>query len=163
MVRKYSSTKSKRKTARRCLLASAFICISLTASAAPPQTQPSPKNQQQQGLIYSVKGPDLFRDHCASCHGMDAKGGGPAAPALKANVPDLTVLAKNNGGQFPAARVRREISGEQVVISHGTREMPIFGPVFHNIEPYESLNPNTDLAKMRLDNVVAYLLSIQVK
>jgi mono/diheme cytochrome c family protein len=155
------------ETARRSLLCFAFICALLAASAAAAQTQPSTsqakgqKDQQPQVLINSVKGPDLFREHCATCHGADAKGNGPAASALKTKAPDLTILAKNNGGQFPTDRVRKQISGDEVMASHGSREMPIFGSIFRFIEPYESLNPNDNLPKVRLDNLVAYLQSIQ--
>jgi hypothetical protein len=68
--------------------------------AQQPGQQPNQQNDQQyQTLIRSTRGADLFRAYCASCHGRDAKGHGPAAPALKATVPDLTVLAKNNGGR----------------------------------------------------------------
>jgi mono/diheme cytochrome c family protein len=165
-----SSTKPEEgETVRRAVLGVALICALLAASAAAAQTQPSTsqpkgqKDQQPEGLIYSVKGPDLFRDHCAACHGADAKGNGPAAPALKTKVPDLTIIAKNNGGQFPADRVRKVISGVEVLASHGSREMPIFGPIFHSIEPYERFDRNTDLANLRLDNLVAYLQSIQRK
>jgi hypothetical protein len=166
---KDSTTKPKQEdTSRRSLLAFALICVSLTASAS-AQTQPSTSqakgqmDQRPQDLIYSMNGPDLFRAHCASCHGAGAKGDGPAASALKAKVPDLTILAKNNGGQFPADRVRKVIAGDEVLAAHGSREMPIFGPMFHFIEPFESLNPNDDLPKVRLDNLVAYLESIQHK
>jgi mono/diheme cytochrome c family protein len=112
---------------------------------------------QYERLIYSVKGPDLFRAHCAACHGSDGKGGGPVAPALKANVPDLTVLAKNNGGKFPSAHVRKLIDGEEVSISHGSREMPVWGPIFHQIEA------DQDFGNVRLDNLTKYLESIQQK
>lgn len=170
MARTDISTKPKLSDVkRRSLLGFGLTCALLAASAAAAQTQPSTsqtkggKGQQPEVLLYSVKGPDLFRDHCAACHGADAKGNGPAASALKAKVPDLTMLAKNNGGQFPAAGVRKVISGDEVLASHGSREMPIFGPIFHRIEPYEGLNPNSDLANVRLDNLVAYLQSIQRK
>jgi mono/diheme cytochrome c family protein len=170
MARQDSSTKSRpRDISRRSLLGFALICASLASAATAAQTQPSTSqakgqtNQQRQVLIYSVKGPDLFLAHCASCHGTDAKGDGPAASALKTKAPDLTILAKNNGGQFPADRVRKQISGDTVLASHGSREMPVFGPIFHYIEPYESLNPNDDLPKVRIDNLVAYLQSIQRK
>jgi mono/diheme cytochrome c family protein len=103
------------------------------------------------------KGPELFRAHCAACHGSDAKGGGPMALALKAKVPDLTVLAKKNGGRFPSARVSYTIMGDGVVMSHGSREMPIWGPIFHQIES------DQDFGAVRLQNLVKYLESIQAK
>jgi mono/diheme cytochrome c family protein len=40
----------------------------------------------------------MFRSYCAVCHGLDAKGSGPAAPALKMEPADLTTLAKENQG-----------------------------------------------------------------
>ncbi len=125
------------------------------APAAPPQEKP-PSEDQFQNLIRSVKGVDLFRAYCASCHGIDAKGHGPAAPALKATVPDLTVLSRQNGGQFPTERVKRIIMGEHVLSSHGSREMPVWGPIFHQIEE------DVDRGYVRLDNLVKYLQSIQV-
>ena len=35
--------------------------------------------------------------YCASCHGLDARGNGPAAFVLKTTPPDLTALAKRHG------------------------------------------------------------------
>jgi mono/diheme cytochrome c family protein len=77
-------------------------------SGAGGQTRTTPNAEEQfPPLIRSIKGPDLFRAYCASCHGLDAKGTGPVAPSLKAKVPDLTLPEKNNRGQYPAARVRQ--------------------------------------------------------
>ena len=120
------------------------------------QAQTAPKAEEQfTPLIRSVEGPDLFRAYCAPCHGLDAKGAGPAAPALKAKVPDLTLLARNNRGQFPAAYVRQMIMGDKVVAAHGSREMPIWGPIFHQIEE------DVDWGNVRMENLVKYLQSIQ--
>lgn len=108
-------------------------------------------------LIPSLEGPDLFRSYCASCHGADAKGSGPAAVALKTRVPDLTAISKNNGGTFPAKRVERVIAGDDTIAAHGSREMPIWGPIFHQIER------DRDFGNIRLRNVTKYLESIQQK
>jgi mono/diheme cytochrome c family protein len=80
---------------------------------------------QSEHLINPIKGPSLFTAQCAVCHGSDGKGNGPISPHLKTRPPDLTVLTKNNGGRFPSARMQKTITGEGVVASHGTREMPI--------------------------------------
>jgi mono/diheme cytochrome c family protein len=109
----------------------------------------------QQTLIRSLEGVDLFRSYCASCHGEDGKGHGPAAAALKATVPDLTAIARNNGGTFPMARVRRIIMGEGMIVSHGSREMPVWGPIFHQIEQ------DVDRGNVRFENLSKYLESIQ--
>ncbi len=127
------------------------------SGATAAQTKPAAPKQYEQ-LIYSVKGPDLFRAHCAACHGAGGKGDGPAASALKMKPADLTALAKNNGGQFPAERVEKFISGDSpAMASHGSREMPIWGPIFHQVED------DRDFGNVRLQNLVKYLETIQQK
>jgi hypothetical protein len=37
------------------------------------------------------------------------------------------VLAKNNGGVFPADRISSVIDGRSQVTTHGSRDMPIWG------------------------------------
>ena len=137
-------------------LALIIVLIPVILSGAAGQNQVAPNaNGQFTPLIRSVEGPDLFRAYCAPCHGLSGKGSGPAAPALKAQVPDLTLLARNHRGQFPAAYVREVIVGDKVVIAHGSREMPVWGPVFHQIEA------DVDRGNVRLENLVQYLESIQ--
>ncbi|HXQ26235.1 MAG TPA: cytochrome c [Candidatus Acidoferrales bacterium] len=145
------------RRAGQVLLGAVLACVSWTALGAQTQTAPKPATQPDQStpLIRSVEGPDLFRAYCASCHGVDAKGNGPAAAALKAKVANLTVLSKNNKGQFPEARVRKVIMGDDIVASHGSREMPVWGPIFHQIEW------DVDRGNVRLDNLVKYLESVQ--
>jgi mono/diheme cytochrome c family protein len=138
------------------LAGSALCCVAFAVFGAQSQTAPkAPPPQKPPALIRSLQGPDLFRSYCASCHGTDAKGNGPAAVALKAKVPDLTALARNNGGQFPEGRVRKSIMGDDALASHGSREMPIWGPVFHQIEE------DADWGNVRLTNLTSYLKSIQ--
>src|SRR5665647_234349 len=64
---------------------------------------------------------------CAVCHGMDAKGDGVFNQVLKIVPPDLPVLAKKNGGVFPAERISSVIDGRVEIASHGSRDMPIWG------------------------------------
>jgi mono/diheme cytochrome c family protein len=137
------------------LLGFALICASRGESRLSTHQEQRSEPQFQQ-LIGSVEGPDLFRAYCAPCHGKDGKGNGPAAPMLKATVPDLTVIAKNNGGTFPVARMRRIIIGEGMIASHGSREMPVWRPIFHQIEE------DVDRGNVRVENLVKYLESIQV-
>jgi mono/diheme cytochrome c family protein len=142
------------KRALQLVLALALVGVVLPGVGKQIQTAPNVEKQFTP-LIRSVEGPDLFRAYCTPCHGLDAKGGGPAAPALKAKVPDLTLLARNNRGQFPTVRVRRVISGDEVAAAHGSREMPIWGPIFHQVES------DVDWGNVRLENLVKYLESIQ--
>lgn len=67
-----------------------------------------------------------FNANCAVCHGTDAKGNGPVVDMLRKRPPDLTQLARQNGGVFPIARLYEVIDGQNVP-SHGTRDMPIWG------------------------------------
>jgi mono/diheme cytochrome c family protein len=130
---------------------------SFFSGVAAAQTRPTSQKSYEL-LIYSVRGPDLFRAHCAACHGPDGKGSGPVAAALKAKPADLTILAKNNGGKFPTDRVQKFISGDDPsLVSHGTREMPIWGPIFHQIEE------DQDFGNVRLQNLIKYLQTIQEK
>lgn len=111
---------------------------------------------QAQHVIPALDGPTLYLSYCAVCHGRAADGHGPMAPILKSPVPDLTGIAKRNGGVFPLARVERIIAGtESSNLAHGTREMPVWGPVFSEI------TFDRDYGKVRLHNVAKYLESIQ--
>ena len=123
------------------------------SSAVSAQKEAQSKSDTQ--LIHSVEGSDLYRAYCASCHGMEAHGNGPAARALKTRVPDLTLINKRNNGSFPAKQVRKIISGEESPASHGSREMPIWGPIFHQVEA------DQDWGNVRLDSLTRYLESIQ--
>jgi mono/diheme cytochrome c family protein len=135
------------------ILAVALLLV-FSAMAVQAQTKGT-QSQVPQSLIYSLKGPDLYRAYCASCHGLTGRGDGPVAPALKAKIPDLTLLARSNGGMFPSSRERKIISGDEVLASHGSREMPIWGPIFHQVEE------DRDFGAVRLENLAKYLESIQ--
>jgi mono/diheme cytochrome c family protein len=133
--------------------------LGIALAVAKPQegqvkTQPG---KQAEPLIGSLKGSDLFRAYCAPCHGDDGKGNGPVAGALNTKPTDLTTIASRNGGVFPTQRVSKSIAGDDLVLAHGSREMPIWGPIFHQVEW------DKDLGNVRLQNVVKYVESIQKK
>lgn len=108
--------------------------------------------------IASVAGKDSYAEYCAVCHGRDATGNGPAAPALKVPPSDLTRIASRNGGKFDYLKVEDMIVGKsKVPVSHGTPDMPIWGPVFHAM----SMDKATET--LRVQNLVNYLKSIQTK
>ncbi len=111
---------------------------------------------QPQPLIDSIRGDNLYKAYCASCHGSDGRGNGPMAAWMKVTPPDLTRIAARNGGEFPLARIDRIISGEEPLPSgHGTRAMPVWGPVFSQV------TRDQDLGKVRIDNLARYLRDIQ--
>lgn len=74
-------------------------------------------------------GKQEYEAKCASCHGANGKGDGPLAGLLKKSPPDLTQLAKKNGGVLPTGRLFEVIEGNNVP-SHGTRDMPVWGREF---------------------------------
>jgi mono/diheme cytochrome c family protein len=110
-----------------------------------------------QTAVVPLDGAKIFRNYCAACHGMNGGGDGPVAPALKTKPAELNTIARRNGGTFPAARVRSAVAGDEVFGAHGSRQMPIWGPIFHQIEN------DQDLGYVRLQNVTEYLRSIQRK
>jgi mono/diheme cytochrome c family protein len=100
----------------------------------------------------------MYMNYCASCHGKDAKGHGPAAPALKAAVPDVTTMAKRNGGKFPNAHVQQVIKGDTALVAHGSKEMPVWGPVFRSLSQGDQ-----SLVQLRITNLANYIESLQTK
>jgi mono/diheme cytochrome c family protein len=108
-------------------------------------------------MIPSLEGKDLFREYCAVCHGVDAKGKGPAAEALKKPATDLTQLSHNNKGKYPALAVQSSIKLGTGPIEHGTGEMPIWGSVF------SQTGQQRDLGEMRVMALVKYVEQIQAK
>jgi hypothetical protein len=80
------------------------------------------------------------------------------AKSLKVAPPDLTRIAERNGGPFPMERVQKIISGEQPVpAGHGTRQMPVWGPIFSQIAW------DQDLGRLRVYNVTKYIEQMQTK
>lgn len=72
----------------------------------------------------------LYERHCASCHGVDARGDGPLASSLTPRPSDLTTLQARNGGSWDPGAVMATIDGRRVVAAHGPRDMPVWGTVF---------------------------------
>lgn len=57
------------------------------------------------------RGEVLFVQHCAVCHGRDARGDGSLAGRLPVPPADLTGLAARNGGVFPWSDTMAKIHG----------------------------------------------------
>ena len=98
-------------------------------------------------------GSEMFAQYCAPCHGKEGRGDGPAAAALKRAPADLTTLTSRNGNKFPDVRVKRYIEGLDEVPAHGTRDMPIWGPLFRALRQ--------DTAAIRVEALTTHLRSIQ--
>lgn len=103
-----------------------------------------------------VSGKEMYMDYCASCHGADAKGNGPATPALKTAPTDLTRLTVRNGGEFPELHVYAVIKGDEMMPAHGSVDMPVWGSVFRELDQHDASDVH-----MRLTNLTHYLESVQ--
>ena len=140
----------------RCRLTVAiFIAVLGFGSLAIGQEQPK-ANKQAPTMTPEIAGQEMFRSYCASCHGLDGKGKGPAAPALKKQPPDLTLLTKKYG-KFPRSTVNSVIEGTDFITDHGTRDMPIWGDAFR------TTNRDESMVKMKVQNLTTYIESFQQK
>ena len=133
--------------------AALIVAASLWPLASGQRTRP----QNPALIIRSMAGRDLFEFYCASCHGRDGRGAGPAASALKTPPPDLTTLAHRNGGTFPKQRVQEFVTfdGATVTLAHGSKDMPVWGPIFRGLDPSDISN------RIRIVNIVEYIASLQ--
>ena len=132
-----------------------LLCVGTVTCAQ--ETNPQVKHAPAQQTS-AASGKEMFNSYCASCHGADAKGGGPAAPALSTKPADLTALAKKNGGKFPIDRVMSILRGQATVTAHGNRDMPVWGPVFWRMSQGHPAE-----MQQRVTNLTRYVESLQTK
>ena len=128
--------------------------VSFFAAASFAQTQVKKTPVQ---MTSAASGSEMYAAYCAACHGKDGKGDGPAAAALKTPPSDLTQLAKNNNGKFPADHIANDLRGG-VSGAHGSVDMPVWGPLFSSMSSHDD-----SVVQMRISNLVRYLESLQAK
>ena len=140
-------------------LAVILVVVSTLAVAqqAPAQTAPTVKHVPISN-IPSNAGNEMFASYCAVCHGKDGKGNGPAASAMKTSPTDLTTLAQKSGGKYPASHVAAVIRGQAMTPSHGSLDMPVWGPLFSSIS-----QGHDSQVQQRIANLVAYIEGLQAK
>jgi mono/diheme cytochrome c family protein len=78
----------------------------------------------------AMSGQQLYTRFCASCHGLEGHGDGPVAQSFASKVPDITLIARRHGGEFPGDWVERTIDGRQRIGAHGAYTMPVWGEDF---------------------------------
>ncbi len=114
------------------------------------------KDPESVRLINSIDGQALYQAYCAVCHASDARGGGPMARSLNVAPPDLTRIAQRHGGVYPDALIERIIAGEELLpAGHGTRDMPVWGPIFSQVAW------DQDLGRLRIHNLATYIRHLQ--
>jgi len=134
------------------VVGSLFTFLAASGYAQTPEVKKEPI-----AMTSATSGSEMFNSYCASCHGKDAKGDGPAAPALKVPPANLTELAKKNNGKFPADHVAT-ILRSGVTGAHGSVDMPVWGPLFSQVS-----GRSDSIVQMRISNLIHYLESLQVK
>lgn len=132
-----------------------FFCACF-AAAVVRTTQSAAIQESELPPAYVPPGKQIYKDYCASCHGADGKGHGPVARSLRKVPPDLTTLAKQHGGTFPAEYVTNVLRFGLGFSAHGSSEMPVWGPIFQYEEHY-----NEAAVRQRIKNLCEYLESLQ--
>jgi hypothetical protein len=98
------------------------------------------------------------------CHGVDGRGSGRLAHALRIPPADLRQIAKTNNGEFPSRKVADIIDGRALVALHGPREMPVWGDRYRKaIEPNEPAANIDQRAREQIAALVRYLQTMQEK
>src|SRR5262245_17972094 len=105
----------------------ASAAILLGGSTASIAQHATPKMSREDFALQLGK--QKYLKYCATCHGPSGTGDGVASGLFTKHPPDLTLLAKNNGGKFPTNQVLNIVKGDVPIAAHGKREMPDWGEV----------------------------------
>lgn len=146
---------------KKLMLLFAVPIVFTCAAAAQDQGQDETKTTIRHVNVKPTSpasGKEMYTSYCAVCHGADGKGGGPAATALKTPPADLTILSKNNRGKYPAVKVSSILRGTSDLPAHGSKEMPVWGPLFRSIS-----GGRESEVQERLANLTEYVESLQTK
>ncbi|PYX18974.1 MAG: hypothetical protein DMG82_26900 [Acidobacteria bacterium] len=106
----------------------------------------------------AASGQEMYASYCAVCHGANATGNGPAQSALKNPATDLTTLAQKNGGKYPGLHVSSILRGDAELAAHGSKDMPVWGPLFRNLSQGHDAE-----VQQRIANINSYIESLQKK
>ena len=148
-------------SARELILLFVALVVCACTLAAQSQPQAAPEKTIKHVPIKSTSpasGKEMYTAYCAVCHGVDGKGGGPAASALKVPPTDLALLSKNNGGKYPALKVEANIRSESTTPAHGSKDMPVWGALFWNMS-----GGHEGEVQQRVSNLTSYIETLQAK
>ena len=125
------------------------LCLMLMLAAGPAAAQDP------------AAGLGIYMDHCATCHGVEARGGGPMAPSLLLQPPDLTTLAARNDGVLPIWRIVSRIDGRDPLVSHGS-PMPVYGDFFEGRDVAVKAETGQPIfTSQPIVDLLAFLASVQ--
>ncbi len=123
-------------------------------------------------VAVAAQGTDLgaheFANSCAGCHGADGTGGGIIAGYLTETPPDLTMLARENGGVLPIADLYAIIDGSAASGVHGSSDMPAWGSRYAARAPHmlgEMYSPadRDAFVQARILALVEYISTLQAE
>jgi len=137
----------------KCIVVIAALALPVIAVA---QTEVKTKSVPAKPTS-AASGQEMYREYCASCHGLTGKGDGPAAPALKTPPANLSTLSARNNGQFPEAKVIQSIKAGPQIPAHGSAEMPVWGGIFLALRT----SPNDAEVQLRARNLMNYIKTLQ--
>ncbi|HYL62624.1 MAG TPA: cytochrome c [Candidatus Methylomirabilis sp.] len=143
---------------QRMILLGATIAAACLTVLGITSAQSKKQHEAAARKIDLAAGQAMFLQYCASCHGTDAKGNGPAAAAMKVPPPDLTQLSKRNQGTYPAGYVGALLKFGRSLASHGSEDMPVWGARFKAMDP--SGDPT---GQQHVDDLVAYVRTLQAQ
>ena len=139
------------------LLASLLVATSLCLAQEKTNQQPVVKKTPIKQTS-AASGKEMYSQYCAPCHGRDGKGAGPAASSMKTMPTDLTQLARKHEGKYPADSVAAVLKFGSGPASHGSVDMPVWGPLFKSLDKYHE-----SVVQQRLSNLVTYIEALQAK
>ena len=139
----------------RCFAATGCLALGVGLLAFPARGTP----QEKKSPTYDISGSYTYRTYCATCHGDKGKGDGPLAENLRFQPPDLTLMARNNDGKYPAELVEKIVDGRKPVDGRGGPDMPVWGNAFKNTET----GFDDEKVKQRIKSVVDHVGRIQEK
>jgi mono/diheme cytochrome c family protein len=135
--------------------------LALLALAGLGPVAPAGADQEEIDQVLADMGSEFYQRYCASCHGIEGKGDGPAASVLDPPPKDLTRIAVRRGGKFPDGEIARYVDGRFEVAAHGSRTMPVWGESFGAAIPDAGVSE--EVVRGRILVIVEYLKSIQVR
>lgn len=139
---------------RRSLRMTVALLVALPLAAL--AEEPSPRRSET--LNAKQPGYAEYQQYCAVCHGVFADGNGLVVPVLAKKPTDLRHLSARYGAPLSTQKLVRIIDGSEPILSHGSREMPIWGTRL-----YEQLPGPMPDSRQRgaILTIIAYLQSIQ--
>ena len=135
----------------------ALAMIAMAQQAAPSQDKVIKHVPVKQ--TNAASGQEMFNSYCAVCHGTDGKGAGPAASALKvATHGSHPAQPPRMAENIRSMHVSSVLRGEAETPAHGSKDMPVWGPLFRHLSQGHDAE-----VQQRIANLNQYVESIQKK